>query len=63
VSCAITKPRERGGHSLHWAAEPEKIIIIIIIITTQQSVRKNKTKKYFSMIPVHGNEIMCMEMI
>jgi hypothetical protein len=28
----ITKPRERGGHSPRWAAEPEKIIIIIIII-------------------------------
>jgi hypothetical protein len=23
---------KRGGHSLRWAAEPEKIIIIIIII-------------------------------
>jgi hypothetical protein len=23
----ITKPRERGGHSPRWAAEPEKIII------------------------------------
>jgi hypothetical protein len=32
VSCAITKPREGGGHSPRWAAEPEKIIIIIIII-------------------------------
>jgi hypothetical protein len=30
--CVITKPRERGGHSPRWAAEPEKIIIIIIII-------------------------------
>jgi hypothetical protein len=31
----IKKPRERGGHSPRWAAEPEKIIIItttIIII-------------------------------
>jgi hypothetical protein len=25
----IKKPRERGGHSLHWVAEPEIIIIII----------------------------------
>jgi hypothetical protein len=23
----IKKPRERGGHSPRWAAEPEKIII------------------------------------
>jgi hypothetical protein len=23
----IKKPHERGGHSPHWAAEPEKIII------------------------------------
>jgi hypothetical protein len=36
--CVIKKPRKRGGHSLRWAAEPEKImmmmmmIIIIIII-------------------------------
>jgi hypothetical protein len=22
--CVITKPRERGGHSPRWAAEPEK---------------------------------------
>jgi hypothetical protein len=29
---AIKKPRERGGHSPRWAAEPEEIIIIIIII-------------------------------
>jgi hypothetical protein len=28
----IKKPRERGGHSPRWAAEPEIIIIIIIII-------------------------------
>jgi hypothetical protein len=26
------KPRERGGHSPCWAADPEKIIIIIMII-------------------------------
>jgi hypothetical protein len=25
----IKIPRERGGHSPRWAAEPEKIIIII----------------------------------
>jgi hypothetical protein len=30
--CVITEPRERGGHSPRWAAEPEKTIIIIIII-------------------------------
>jgi hypothetical protein len=24
------EPRERGGHSPRWAAEPEKIIIMII---------------------------------
>jgi hypothetical protein len=24
--CVIKKPRERGGHSPRWAAEPEKII-------------------------------------
>jgi hypothetical protein len=30
--CVITKPRGRGGHSPHWAAEPEKIITITIII-------------------------------
>jgi hypothetical protein len=30
--CVITKPRERGGHSPRWTAEPEKIIVIIIII-------------------------------
>jgi hypothetical protein len=30
--CVITKPRQRGGHSPRWAAEPEKIIIIIIIM-------------------------------
>jgi hypothetical protein len=29
--CVITKPRERGGHSLRWAAEPEKINNISII--------------------------------
>jgi hypothetical protein len=29
--CVIKKPRERGGHSPRWAAEPEKIVIIIII--------------------------------
>jgi hypothetical protein len=28
--CVIKKRRERGGHSPHWAAEPEIIIIIII---------------------------------
>jgi accessory gene regulator protein AgrB len=36
----ITKPHERGGHSLYWATEPEKkkkkkkmmMMIIIIII-------------------------------
>jgi hypothetical protein len=28
--CVIEKPRERGGHSPRWAAEPEIIIIIII---------------------------------
>jgi hypothetical protein len=27
--CVITKPRERGGHSLHRAIEPEKINKII----------------------------------
>jgi hypothetical protein len=26
VSCVIKKPRERGGHSVRWAAEPEKIV-------------------------------------
>jgi hypothetical protein len=26
ASCVITKPRERGGHSPRWAAEPQKII-------------------------------------
>jgi hypothetical protein len=25
--CVIKKPRERGGHSPRWAAEPQKIII------------------------------------
>jgi hypothetical protein len=30
--CVIKNPRERGGHSPRWAAEPEKIIIIIIVI-------------------------------
>jgi hypothetical protein len=30
--CVITKRRERGGHSLRWAAEPEMMMIIIIII-------------------------------
>jgi flagellar basal body-associated protein FliL len=30
--CAIKKPRERGGHSLRWAAEPEKILLLLIII-------------------------------
>jgi hypothetical protein len=30
--CVITQPRERGGHSPRWAAEPEKIIIMIITI-------------------------------
>jgi hypothetical protein len=33
----ITKARERGGHSLRWAAKPEKIIIIIIIIIIKYS--------------------------
>jgi hypothetical protein len=28
----IKKSRERGDHSPHWAAKPEKLIIIIIII-------------------------------
>jgi hypothetical protein len=27
--CVINKPRERGGHSPRWAAEPEKVTIII----------------------------------
>jgi hypothetical protein len=27
--CVIKKPRERGGHSPRWAAEPEMILIII----------------------------------
>jgi hypothetical protein len=26
ASCVIKKPHERGGHSLCWAAEPEKLI-------------------------------------
>jgi hypothetical protein len=30
LSCVIKKPCERGGHSLRWAAEPEKIIINIV---------------------------------
>jgi hypothetical protein len=42
------KPRERGGHSPRWAAEPEMmmmmmmviiVIIIIIIIIIQSMVR------------------------
>jgi hypothetical protein len=32
--CVIKKPRERGGHSPRWAAEPEIIIIIIILRTS-----------------------------
>jgi hypothetical protein len=35
--CEIKKPRERGGHSPRWAAEPEKLIIIIIIIKVKFS--------------------------
>jgi hypothetical protein len=27
--CVNKKPRERGGHSPRWAAEPKKIIIMI----------------------------------
>jgi hypothetical protein len=26
--CVIKKPRDRGAHSLRWAAEPEKLKII-----------------------------------
>jgi hypothetical protein len=37
--CVITKPCKRGGHSPHWAAEPEKIKIINIL----RSIRYNKT--------------------
>jgi hypothetical protein len=34
----ITKPREQGGHSPYWAAEPEKIIIMIIIIIINNKI-------------------------
>jgi hypothetical protein len=39
--CVIKKPRELGGHSPRWAAEPEiiiKIAITIIIIVTSRTV-------------------------
>jgi hypothetical protein len=36
--CVITKPRERGGHSPRWAAEPEKIILIISMLKPHQIV-------------------------
>jgi hypothetical protein len=29
--CVIKKPRERGGHSPRWAAEPEKIIMCNVV--------------------------------
>jgi hypothetical protein len=28
--CVIRKPRERGGHSPRWAAEPEKMITMCL---------------------------------
>jgi hypothetical protein len=30
--CLIKKPRERGGHSPCWAAEPEKMMMMIMIL-------------------------------
>jgi hypothetical protein len=44
----ITKPRERGGHSPRWAADPEKIIIIIIGATGTIS---KSFRKYVSTVP------------
>jgi hypothetical protein len=40
--CLIKKPRERGGHSTRWAAEPEKKIINLIKFKIQ-----NKTTLCF----------------
>jgi hypothetical protein len=39
--CEIKKPRERGGHSPHWAAEPEKIIIIVLILCNRNNSVNN----------------------
>jgi hypothetical protein len=36
--CVINKPCERKGHSLSWAAEPEKIIIIIKVVTLNSNL-------------------------
>jgi hypothetical protein len=40
--CVIKKPRERGGHSPGWAAEPEKINKYI----TMQDIRCSRCKHY-----------------
>jgi hypothetical protein len=49
-SCVIKKPRERGGHSSLWAAEPardrEKIIVTEINFATPCNVHLLKTKLY-----------------
>jgi hypothetical protein len=28
----IKKPRERGGHSPRWAAEPEKMVMMMMVV-------------------------------
>jgi hypothetical protein len=37
----IKKPRGRGGHSPHWAAEPKKIIIYLGELKTNEILRDN----------------------
>jgi hypothetical protein len=37
--CVIKKPRERGGHIPHWAAEPEIIIIMDLLILYSLKIR------------------------
>jgi uncharacterized membrane protein YkgB len=46
----IKKPRERGGHSPHWAAEPEKqlvdnpiaVFIIVVVVVVVVVVAQKK---------------------
>jgi hypothetical protein len=59
----IKKPREGGGHSLRWAAKPEKIIILLINLLSM-SVRTSKGLSFSSApLPPNNNKSckMCCE--
>jgi hypothetical protein len=51
----LTKPRERGGHSPRWAAEPGMmmLIIIIIIIISRYRVSTNTSTRGLYIQPPH----------